>query len=93
MLKRGRSAVGSRWFYLLVATGVCVVSFFCAVLKVAAQDTERVTPITAPVAAFPDENASRGVTKYSFIAYGDTRGRRREWSAAPTLEAHPGPQG
>jgi hypothetical protein len=76
MLKRGRTTLGSRLFYLLVATGVCVVSVFCAVPKVAAQDTERVTPITAPVAALPNENASRGVTKYSFIAYGDTRGRR-----------------
>ena len=33
-------------------------------------------PITAPAASLLDENASSGVTKYSFIAYGDTRGRR-----------------
>jgi hypothetical protein len=44
--------------------------------NVGAQDAERVTPITPPAAALPDENASRDVTKYSFIAYGDTRGRR-----------------
>jgi hypothetical protein len=73
MLKRSRSAVWSRWFYLLLAT---VVSVLCAMPRVAAQDRERVMPITAPAAALPDENASSGVTKYSFIAYGDTRGRR-----------------
>jgi hypothetical protein len=44
--------------------------------RVGAQDTERVVPITAPAASLLDENASSGVTKYSFIAYGDTRGRR-----------------
>jgi Calcineurin-like phosphoesterase len=40
------------------------------------QDQERVTPIRPPTAPLPDEAASRGVTKYSFIVYGDTRGRR-----------------
>jgi hypothetical protein len=73
MLKRGRSAVGSRAFYLLVAMAVCVV---CAAPRVGAQDTERVNPIASPAVALPDEKASSGVTKYSFIAYGDTRGRR-----------------
>jgi hypothetical protein len=62
-------------FYLLVATGLCFASVICTELEVAAQDTERVTPISPPVAALPSEDASRGVTKYSFIAYGDTRGR------------------
>jgi hypothetical protein len=52
------------------------VLFSCGVTKIAAQDTERVVPIKPPAAPLPDENASRGVTKYSFIAYGDTRGRR-----------------
>lgn len=69
MLKRSRSAV---WSLLFAA----VVSVLCWVPKVGAQDTERVVPITAPAAALLDENASSGVTKYSFIAYGDTRGRR-----------------
>jgi hypothetical protein len=41
-----------------------------------AQDAERVIPIKAPAVPLPDEKASSGVTKYSFIAYGDTRGRR-----------------
>jgi hypothetical protein len=41
-----------------------------------AQEPEHVTAITAPKAALPDETASRGITKFSFIVYGDTRGRR-----------------
>jgi hypothetical protein len=73
MLKRVPTAVGSRAFYMFVATVVCVL---CSVPRVGAQDTERVKPITAPAAALPDEKASSGVTRYSFIAYGDTRGRR-----------------
>jgi hypothetical protein len=34
-----------------------------------------VTPITAPKSPFPAERTTAGVTKFSFIAYGDTRGR------------------
>jgi hypothetical protein len=41
-----------------------------------AQEQERVTPIRAPGMPLPDEAASAGVKKFSFIAYGDTRGRR-----------------
>lgn len=40
------------------------------------QDQEHVIAIKAPTTPLPDEAASRGVTKFSFIAYGDTRGRR-----------------
>jgi hypothetical protein len=40
------------------------------------QEQERVTPIKAPGTPLPDEAASAGVKKFSFIAYGDTRGRR-----------------
>jgi hypothetical protein len=36
---------------------------------------ERVTPTLAPVTPLPSEAATAGVTKFSFIAYGDTRGR------------------
>lgn len=36
----------------------------------------RVTAIKPPATPLPDEVASRGVAKFSFIAYGDTRGRR-----------------
>ena len=42
----------------------------------AAQDLEHVLAITPPANPLPDEAASGGVTKYSFIVYGDTRGRR-----------------
>jgi hypothetical protein len=72
MLKRSGSPVWSRRLYLVLAT---VLSVLCGVPSVGAQDAERVMPITAPAARL-DENASSGVTKYSFIAYGDTRGRR-----------------
>src|ERR1700675_2067550 len=37
---------------------------------------EHVEAIKPPASPLPDEAASRGVTKFSFIAYGDTRGRR-----------------
>jgi hypothetical protein len=59
-------------FYVLLAS---VASLLCGALGVVAQDTERVMPIAAPAMPLPDEKASSGVTKYSFIAYGDTRGR------------------
>jgi len=37
-------------------------------------DTNTVIPISPPPAPLPPEDASRNVTKFSFIAYGDTRG-------------------
>lgn len=37
-------------------------------------DTNTVVPISPPTTALPSEDASRNVTKFSFIAYGDTRG-------------------
>ena len=42
----------------------------------AGQEQERVTPIKPPATALPAEAESRGVTQFSFIVYGDTRGRR-----------------
>jgi hypothetical protein len=36
---------------------------------------ERVPAIVAPINPLPSEAATAGVTKFSFIAYGDTRGR------------------
>jgi 3',5'-cyclic AMP phosphodiesterase CpdA len=39
-------------------------------------DTTRVDAIRAPRTPLPAEAASAGVTRFSFIAYGDTRGRR-----------------
>jgi len=44
-----------------------------AVPGAAARDT--VTPIRPPKNPLPAEEATAGVTKFSFIAYGDTRGR------------------
>jgi len=42
----------------------------------AAQEPERVKAITAPSKPLPPEAQSKDVTKFSFIVYGDTRGRR-----------------
>ena len=39
-------------------------------------EQEHVTPIKAPTTPLPEEAASRGVTRFSYIVYGDTRGRR-----------------
>jgi hypothetical protein len=39
-----------------------------------ATDTNTVVPITPPPTPLPAEDASRNVTRFSFIAYGDTRG-------------------
>jgi len=41
-----------------------------------AGQAERVENIKPPANPLPDEASSRGVTKFSFIVYGDTRGRR-----------------
>jgi len=40
----------------------------------AAVDTNTAVPISPPATPLPSEDASRNVTKFSFIAYGDTRG-------------------
>jgi len=59
-------------------TPVLVLLFSCLVLNGAlrAQEPPRVTAITRPAKPLPSEADSKGVTKFSFIAYGDTRGRR-----------------
>ena len=41
-----------------------------------AQAPEQVRAIKPPAMPLPEESASRGVTKFSFLVYGDTRGRR-----------------
>jgi 3',5'-cyclic AMP phosphodiesterase CpdA len=46
------------------------------VVSPAAQEAERVTAIAPPTARLPPEAQSRDITRFSFIAYGDTRGRR-----------------
>jgi len=42
----------------------------------APQEQEHVNPIPPPVTPLPPEAQSRDVVRFSFIAYGDTRGRR-----------------
>lgn len=46
------------------------------VLAGRAQRPDRVRPIAPPAAPLPPEAQSRGATRFSFIVYGDTRGRR-----------------
>jgi 3',5'-cyclic AMP phosphodiesterase CpdA len=45
-------------------------------LTAAAQQPERVRPIAPPARPLPSEEESRGIARFSFIVYGDTRGRR-----------------
>lgn len=67
-LNRRLSAAGKSAFVF------ALLSASAAVVQARAQ--ERVTPIKPAAGPLPAEAASLGVTKYSFIAYGDTRGRR-----------------
>ena len=53
--------------------GICL---FVVSVGSVAQNFESVLAIKPPGKPLPDEAASRSVTKYSFIVYGDTRGRR-----------------
>src|SRR5207302_9179598 len=61
---------------VVIAVSFLVSALVSGSLPAEAQEEEQVTPINPPVRPLPDETASAGVTKYSFIAYGDTRGRR-----------------
>lgn len=49
---------------------------FFATVPATAQEPERVHPITPPATPLPSEAQSSGIIRFSFIAYGDTRGRR-----------------
>lgn len=53
-----------------------ILAFVSLLRPVTAQQSERVTAITAPATPLPAEADSRNVTRFSFIVYGDTRGRR-----------------
>src|SRR5208282_4430878 len=58
---------------------LCAMAVFLAsslALARAAQEAERVKPISPPTTPLPPEAESRDVTRFSFIVYGDTRGRR-----------------
>jgi calcineurin-like phosphoesterase family protein len=61
---------------VVIAMSLFVSALVPSSLPAQTQEEERVTPIKPPARLLPDETASDGVTKYSFIAYGDTRGRR-----------------
>src|SRR5208282_1674940 len=60
---------------LLLAVTWLVLCGLAGIRPGAAQDTERVKAIALPAAPLPSEEQSRGVTRFSFILYGDTRGR------------------
>ena len=62
----------------LRAVGLLLASFGLFGLSAtrAEQETERVTAIKPPTKPLPPEAESRGITKFSFVVYGDTRGRR-----------------
>jgi hypothetical protein len=53
-----------------------IASSFGVIVSADAQQLDRVTAISAPAVPLADETGSRNVTKFSFIVYGDTRGRR-----------------
>ena len=53
-----------------------IASTFVVIASADAQQLDRVTAISAPAIPLADETGSRNVTKFSFIVYGDTRGRR-----------------
>ena len=57
----------------LLAAAVCVAATR-DVARAQTPDTNVVVPITPPRTPIPPEDATRNITKFSFIAYGDTRG-------------------
>ena len=66
-----------RLYFRIVLSSICALGLFggpTALGQTAPQ--EHVEAIKPPATPLPDEATSRGVTKFSFIVYGDTRGRR-----------------
>jgi len=65
------------FYFRVVLSSIYALSLFGDARAAAqAAPQEHVEAIKPPATPLPDEAASRGVTKFSFIAYGDTRGRR-----------------
>jgi hypothetical protein len=60
---------------LILACMALVCCGLAGIKYAAAQDEERVKAISPPAKPLPDEAQSRGVRRFSFILYGDTRGR------------------
>jgi hypothetical protein len=64
-------------YFRIALSSIYALSLFGDARAIAqAAPPEHVEAIKPPATPLPDEAASRGVTKFSFIAYGDTRGRR-----------------
>src|SRR5262249_3831198 len=61
---------------LVVLVTVAVVTSQTPARTQTAAPTETVRAITTPIHPLPPEKESAGVTRFSFLAYGDTRGRR-----------------
>ena len=57
------------WFPIALAT-VSLLSTHSTPAQEAAKGAENVIPISAPTTPLPEESASKGVAKFSFIAYG-----------------------
>ncbi len=55
---------------------VAILSLTCLLLLPAAQAQETVRAIAPATRPLPPEEASASVTRFSYIVYGDTRGRR-----------------
>jgi hypothetical protein len=53
-----------------------IILFALLVSSIAAQEPERTRAITPPLTPLPAEADSRNVTRFSFIVYGDSRGRQ-----------------
>jgi hypothetical protein len=74
MVKRIAQALRQAVFFF-----ACSLAIFLALagtLSGAPQEQERVKPISPPSTPLPPEGQSRDVRRFSFIVYGDTRGRR-----------------
>lgn len=63
-----------RYLFLVILAGVVVT--LAATQQQAGAPAETVRAIAPPTRPIPAEGASASVTKFSFIAYGDTRGRQ-----------------
>jgi hypothetical protein len=63
--------------YLSVVAKTLLLASVLTLLPLAgAQEQERVHPISPPTTPLPPEDQTRDVKRFSFIVYGDTRGRR-----------------
>ncbi len=66
----------SRFVVLLTALATVPAAVLWSQVPASSQSDEVVRAIGLPLQPLPAESASAGVTKFTFLAYGDTRGRR-----------------